>query len=604
VRSELTSDDIARRVEGQTVVSRFLATAAARPHAPALRWKESGEYRRLTFAEYAERAARVAGGLAGLGVERGSRVVLLMGNRPEFHIADVGALLLGATPISVYSSSSPEQIRYLVSHCAAHVAVVEHEGYLERLASVRRDLPELAHVVLVDAPRGAAPSGVTSWDALVHSAGPIDLTAAGAAVEPHDLATVIYTSGTTGEPKGVMLDHANVCWAIESLRLALGFSPEGFRIISYLPAAHVAERMTSHYSGAALGYEVTTCPDIRELGRYLAETRPQMFFGVPRTFEKIHGVVRGILAADPGRERAFDDALAVGARAAASRSEGTGLPRDLELAYASAEEEQLRPARELLGLDAVECAVTAAAPIPVEILEFFRALGVPLSELYGLSESSGPITWEPQRVRPGTVGVPIPGEEVRLADDGEVLCRGGNVFRGYLDDPAQTAEALDADGWLHSGDVGEFDADGYLRIIDRKKELIITAGGKNVAPAILEAELRAQPLIGQACVFGDDREYITALLVLDPDVVPAWAAMHGVDAASPERLVADPTVLHEIEQEVTAANEHFAHAEQVRRWTLLPGEWLPDSDELTATMKLRRRVIASKYASEIDALYR
>ena len=258
---------------------------------------------------------------------------------------------------------------------------------------------------------------------------------------------------------------------------------------------------------------------------------------------------------------------------------------------------------ELLGLDAAEMAVSGAAPIPVEILAFFRGLGLPLSEIYGLSETSGPLTWEPERVRLGTVGPPIPGLDLRLGSDGEVQCRGGNVFRGYLDDPARTAEALSADGWFSTGDIGELDPVGYLRIVDRKKELIITAGGKNISPANIEAALRAQPLIGQACVFGDGQPFIAGLLVLDPDVAPAWAAAHAVTDTAFDALADAPAVLAEIGREVDDANQRFARAEQVRKWVLLPDEWLPDSDELTPTMKLKRRGIAAKYAREIAELF-
>ncbi len=247
--------------------------------------------------------------------------------------------------------------------------------------------------------------------------------------------------------------------------------------------------------------------------------------------------------------------------------------------------------------------MTSAAPIPVEVLQFFRSAGVPLSELYGMSESTGPMTWDAVRVKPGTVGRAIPGMEVRLADDGEVIGRGGNVFRGYLNDPERTAEALDADGWLHTGDIGELDDEGYLRIVDRKKELIITAGGKNISPANLEAALKAQPLIGQACAVGDGEPYMAALLVLDADVVPAWAASHGATGTTLAELASDPVVLAEIEREVAVANERFSHTEAIREYTVLPDEWLPDTEELTPTMKLKRRGIAQKYAREIAALY-
>jgi long-chain acyl-CoA synthetase len=336
----------------------------------------------------------------------------------------------------------------------------------------------------------------------------------------------------------------------------------------------------------------------------LAETRPQILFGVPRTFEKIHSTVQAVLAADPGRAEVFAQALEVGGRVAEHRARGEALSVQLTAEYEHVDAESLRPARQLLGLDELRLAVTAAAPIPVEVLQFFRSVGVPLSELYGLSESTGPMTWDPVRVKPGTVGRAIPGMELRLADDGEVLGRGGNIFRGYLDDPERTAEALDADGWLHTGDIGTLDGEGYLRIVDRKKELIITAGGKNVSPANVEAALKAQPLIGQACVVGDGEPFIAALIVLDPDVVPAWAAGHGATGSTLAELAKDPVVRAEVEREVDVANERFSHAEAVRAFTVLPDEWLPDSEELTPTMKLKRRGIAAKYANEIAAFYR
>jgi long-chain acyl-CoA synthetase len=594
----ITNVDVAARVAGQTIPSRFLDTVRARPEAVALRWKEGESYRSHTFSEYADQAARASAALSGLGATRGTRIVLLLRNRPEFHVADLGALLAGATPISMYNSSSPEQILYLAGHSGAHIAIVEAGEFADRLLSVRASLPDLTHVIVV----GDAPAGTIAWSDVI-AADPVDLERGARVAQPHDLVTVIYTSGTTGEPKGVMLDHANICWTIESLRLAISFPTDGFRIVSYLPMAHIAERITSHYSGVSLGYEVTTCPDLRFLASYLNEARPELLFGVPRTYEKIHSGIRAVLAADPAREEVFEHALAVGARVAAAHAVGEEPTAEDAAAFGEIDRETLRPVRQLLGLDDLRVAVTAAAPIPVDILQFFRALGVPLSEMYGLSESSGPATWEPERVRPGAVGRAIPGVELRLGDDGEVLFRGGNVFRGYLGDADRTAEALDADGWLHSGDIGELDVDGYLRIVDRKKELIITAGGKNVSPANLEAALKAQPLIGQACVVGDDRPHVAALIVLDPDVAPVWAVQHGLSAATLPELAVDPDVRAEVAREVGEVNGKFSRAEHIRAFTVLGEDWLPDSEELTPTMKLKRRGILAKYAAEIDALY-
>jgi long-subunit acyl-CoA synthetase (AMP-forming) len=591
VDNVLTVDD--------TIPSRFLETVRGRSDSVAFRSPGGAE---LTFGAYGDRAARVARGLRELGVGHGDRVVMLIGNRPEFHVADMAVLLLGATPISIYNSSSPEQIRYLAGHARASVAIVEDVGYLERVTAVRDALPDLVHVVLIDGEPGPTDDIVT-WDGLLDF-DPLDLDVAALTAQPDDLATVIYTSGTTGPPKGVMLDHANICWTVDSIAAALDFSPEGYRIVSYLPMAHIAERLTTHYAGMVFGYEVTTCPDIRQLGATLAAARPQILFGVPRTYEKIHSGIQAALAIDASRAEAFAEALEVGARVADAQARDADIPSALQREFDEVDANVLRPVRQLLGLDAVDVAVTAAAPIPVEILGFFRALGLPLSEMYGLSESSGPLTWEPRRIRLGTVGHAIPGGEVRLAEDHEVLGRGGNIFRGYLDDPERTAEALDADGWLHTGDIGELDADGYLRIVDRKKEIIITAGGKNVSPANAEAALKAQPLIGQVCVVGDGEPFIAALIVLDPDVAPAWAAANGAASTESSALATDPVVLAEVAREVEEANRRFAHSEQIRKFAVLADEWLPDSDELTPTMKLKRHSIATKYAREIADLYR
>jgi long-chain acyl-CoA synthetase len=599
--AKVTSEDIAQVVAGRTVASQFRDTVRARPDHVALRWKDGDGWGEWTWADYADRACRVASALSDLGVRRGDRVVLMMGNRPEFHVADIAALLVGATPISIYNSSAPEQIQYLVQHCGAVAAVAGDIGYLERILKVRDELPCLQHVAIID-DDGRAPADVVQWDDW-GSVSPVDLDQATAIARPEDLATIIYTSGTTGPPKGVMLDHFNVTWTVESLGRALDFTdPTGFRLVSYLPMAHIAERMNSHYQGIAFGFEVTTCPEPSQVPRYLPEVRPQLLFAVPRIWEKMYAGVLAASSRDPDQARALEAAVAVGEQEQAYRARGEPLPPELAATYET-HAPTLALVRALLGLDQVVSAISGAAPIPREILVFFRALGVELSEIYGLSESSGPMTWTPVLVKVGTVGPPIPGCDVRLADDGEVLARGGNIFRGYLNDPVKTAEALDDDGWLHTGDIGQFDEDGYLRIVDRKKELIITAGGKNISPANLEAALKASPLIGQSCVIGDDRPFVSALLVLDPEVAPEWARAHDVEVGSVAALAHDPVVHAEIEREVTAANERFSNVERIKQFTVLGEEWLPDSEELTPTMKLKRRGIHAKYAAEIDAMY-
>jgi long-chain acyl-CoA synthetase len=582
-----------------TVTRQFAETVASHRDKVALRWKVGDAFAQWTWGEYAERAARLAGALGELGIGHGDRVVLLTRNRPEFHVADVAVMLCGATPISIYNSSAPDQIQYLVGHCGAVAAIVEDGAYLERLLSVRAELPALRTVAIIDVPAAGVPAGVLHWDDLVAHA-PVDLDAAAALAKPSDLATVIYTSGTTGPPKGVMLDHANIMWTVECYRATVDVEP-GWRTVSYLPMAHIAERMSSHYLGIATAFEVTTCPDPGQVVLYLGSVRPQSFFAVPRVWEKAYASLRAAVAVDPAKAEEFDRALEVGWEVSELRARGAEPTGELAEKFALVEP-SLGFVQGLIGLDEAIICVSGAAPIPFEVLRFFRAVGLPLSEIYGLSETSGPMTWEPYKVRIGTVGPPMPGIEVRLDPDGEVCCRGGNVFRGYLDDPVKTAEVLDADGWFHSGDIGSFDDAGYLRIIDRKKELIITAGGKNISPANLESALKSGELIGQACAIGDDRPFVSALIVLDPDAAPSWAHRHGIELPF-EELASNPEVLAEVQREVDTANDGFSHVEKIKKFKVLSHEWLPDSDELTPTMKLKRRGVHAKYAAEIEAMY-
>ena len=575
-----SSAEIDAAVAGQTVPSLLLQTVAARPDAVALRWRPLGSETAtasLTWSEYVDKACRVAAGLADLGVRPGDRVVMMMRNRPEFHYADVGVLLAGGTPISIYNSSSPEQIEYLAGHSEATAAIVGDIGMLERFLKVRGELPGLQKLVVLDDPDGLAPSDVVPFADLIGAA-PVDLDQAAGRVRPEDLLTLIYTSGTTGPPKGVMISHYNLCWVVESMVRATGEKITGWRQVSYLPMAHIAERWLTHYLHIADGTDVTTCPEPTELASYLREVRPEHFLGVPRVWEKIYGGITAAMAADPDKQAAFQRALEVG------------------------DDAVLAPVRAMVGLDQCRIAITGAAPIPRPVLDFFLAVGVPLTEVYGMSEATGPTNWSRQ-IRPGTVGPPIPGQEMKFLDDGEVCIRGGNVFAGYLKDPDRTAEALDDEGWLHTGDVGELDEAGYLKIVDRKKELIITAGGKNISPANLEAAVKSYPLIGQACPIGDGRPYMAALIVLDPDVAPTWAKSRGIDFTNMADLSAHPDVRAEVERCVADSNSRFSQVEQIKKFTILPTEWLPDSDELTPTMKLKRRGVLQKYSGEIEALY-
>jgi long-subunit acyl-CoA synthetase (AMP-forming) len=601
--AKLTSEDLDREVAGRTVPSEFLKTVRAHADRAALRWRRSdGSLGEWTFRNYADRTARVAGALRQRGVRRGDRIVLMMKNRPEFHAVDMAAAFLGATPISIYNSSSPEQIGYLVDHCGARLGVVEDESFLERFRAVRERLPRLEQLGVLDASGAASGDAAFTWDLLLDEL-PADLDELATNARPEDLATVIYTSGTTGPPKGVMITHRNVAWTVESLKRTIDF-PEyvGKKLISYLPMAHIAERMTSHYQQVFLGYEVTTCPDPAKIAEYARLVRPNFMFGVPRVWEKVYAGVNAALAADPDKQGKFTEAVEAARPIARALAWGDATPEQRKT-WEFLDTVAFSTVRQLVGLDQLELAITGAAPIPAEMLEWFRAIGIPLAEIYGMSESSGPMTFSAWKVKPGTVGRAIVGCDVRLAEDGEVICRGGNVFPGYLDDPEKTAEALDGEGWLHSGDIGEVDADGYFRIVDRKKELIITAGGKNISPANLEANLKMIPLVGQACAIGDRRPFVSALLILDPDAARTFATREGIAYGSLSELAAHPRVQAVVQEGLEKAMTPFNNAERVKKVKILGEEWLPDSECLTPTSKLKRRGILQKYAKEIESLY-
>jgi long-chain acyl-CoA synthetase len=554
-----------------------------------------------TWAEVGDRSARLAAAFARLGLTRGDRVLLFLRNRPEFHAVDLGALLAGGTPLSIYNSSSPEQVAQLAAHSRARIAVVDDVEFLERLLKVRDELPELREIVVADDPDGLRPAGVHLLADLFDDE-PVDLAAAAAAVRPDDLATVIYTSGTTGAPKGVMLTHANIRAQCVGYRELIG-PVEDRRTVSYLPMAHIAERMITHYGWMWVRSTVTCCPDQSLLIAYLRQVRPSDLFGPPRVFEKLKaGIQAAVAAAGPEKAAGFEQALAVGTEVAQLRGADQPLPPDLQAAWDQLDAAVFAPMRANVGLDKVHYCFSGAAPLPVHVMHFLRAIGLPFSEVYGMSENTGGMNWDPYRVKPGTVGRPFPGVEVRLGDDGEVLARGAIISPGYLDDPERSADTFDADGWLHTGDIGRIDPDGYLSIVDRKKELIITAGGKNISPANLEALLKSLPLVGQACVVGDRRPYLVALLVLDPEVAPGWARSVGVSGTLAE-LAAAPEVRAELERGVAEVNGHVSRVEGIKKFAILPDEWVPDSAQLTATMKLKRRGVLSAYADVIEDLY-
>jgi long-chain acyl-CoA synthetase len=567
-------DVIADALSQPTLCAAFDVTSQAHADRTALRVLDGSI--EWTWSEYRSKVAAAAAGLAADGVAAGSAVALLLGNRPEAYVADAAAMHLGATPFSVYHTNPAAQIVPLLENSGARILVTE-PVYLD-VARATRDLAggDL-QLVVVDGDG----SDHDTFDELLalEPTGGFDFDATWRQVDPGAVAMIVYTSGTTGAPKGVQHTHDGLLYGLRCMYDFRPVTPNG-RVVSYLPMAHIAERFLSHYCSMAYGLEITCCADPKQLARTLATTRPTRLMGVPRIYEKLAAAIHAMAAADP------DLAVAIEAALARVRAEQAGhaAPR-----LAPEHERTLAALRAKLGLDALEWTAVAAAPTPLEVLELFHAIGVEMLEFWGMTECMFAVSNPPGGARLGTVGVPVPGVEISLADDGEVLVRGMTVTVGYRGEPEETRRTIDADGWLHSGDVAQRDADGYLRIVDRKKELIINSGGKNMSPSKIESTVRSGcPLIAQVVAIGDRRPYVTALVVLDEE------AARGVPEDEAQAIVGGA---------VAAANEHLARVEQVKRFTILPAAWAPGGDELTPTMKLKRRPIAEKYADEIEAMY-
>jgi long-chain acyl-CoA synthetase len=560
-----------------------------------------------TWREYAALVGRYAGGLYGLGVRRGDAVGLMLANRPEFFMVDTAAQHLGATPFSVYNTSSPSQVAYLLGDAGNRVVITERQ-FLPTIRAAMQEGGVVEHIVVIDPDEAAGddtPATMTLDDLAAQAPADFDLAATAGAVQPGDVATLIYTSGTTGPPKGVELTHSNLVAQWNMLVRTWPIQPGG-RVLSFLPSAHIADRTVGIYMANNLGYTVTCCPDYTTLGAALAEIRPTVFLAVPRIWEKFKASVEAqIASSSPEVREAYRDAMEANIARVRAEQSGQELDPDTARRAREGDEKVFAGIRAKLGLDQAEALMVGAAPTPMPVHEFFAAIGLMLSELWGMSELSPIATWNRKgKIKLGTCGQAIPGVDVRLAEDGEVLVGGPIVMRGYRNQPEKTAEAIDENGYMHSGDIGEFDDEGYLKIVDRKKELIINAAGKNMSPANIESELKsASVLIGQAVCIGDGRSYNVALLVLDPDAVPAFAAEHGIDTTDLAAFSQEPAVQAEVGAAVERANARLSRVEQLKRWTLLPSEWLPASDELTPTMKLRRKPISAKYAEEIEALY-
>lgn len=594
-----------------TLPARLLHWERATPNRVALRHRDLGLWREYTWSEYAERSARAGLGLLELGVNAGDRVAIVGDNRPEWLFSDIGIQGIGAVVVGVYATSPADEVHYVLEHSGSVVAVLEDEEQLDKVLAVRERLPALRHIVLME-PRGAthhlADGTAMTFDALLEMGRArerAEFDARVAALESSALAVLVYTSGTTGPPKGAMLTHANLDSAATSVPSAFASSQED-EVLSYLPLCHIAERIFSVIAPLAVGARVSFGGGADELVADLREVQPTLFFGVPRVWEKmLAGIEIRMADASWLKRKNFHFWMGVGRRLARKRLDRTPLTmvdRVLEtlgwlLLY--------RPLRERLGMARVRFAGSGAAPVAPQVIEAFWSLGVRIREVYGQTEGTGLATYTPENdVRPGSVGKAYDSLALRIADDGEILIRGDCVFAGYYRNEAATLDTVDADGWLHSGDVGVLSDDGVLTITDRKKDLIITAGGKNISPSWIENKLKVSPWVREAIVIGDRRKYCVALIGIELDSVSDWATRRRLSFTTYKDLSEQPEVRALIAEWVESVNADLAPVEQIKRFALLPKPLDHDEGELTATQKVKRRAIERMFKDSIEELYR
>ncbi|RSS82968.1 long-chain fatty acid--CoA ligase [Streptomyces sp. WAC06614] len=575
---------------------------------PALSWRTAPDagWTTLSWSEVRRKVAVLAAGYAALGVGRGDHVLIMMGNRPEHWLTDLALVHLGAVPVTVYGTSAPEQVAHIARHSRARIALVEGARELPRWEPLLDDPSAALDRLVVAEPAEAGPH--TPYASLYATGarryGSEAFEKAWQEARPEDPLTVVYTSGTTGDPKGVRLSHRNIL--LQAVRLDHRVDlPEHAEHLCYLPFAHIAERLLGIYLPLLRAAHVRLCADPAAVAGAVRELHPVQFFGVPRVWEKLAASVRAVLARLPEEQRRVVERANELARARAGhRERREEVPAELAAAYARAKEEVLDPLLGLAGLDRLVWTASATAPMPLDVVRFWAGFGITIMDAWGLTETSGVCTVNsPDGFRLGSVGRPIEGLELRVAEDGEILTRGATVFSGYLRPDGSVESACDAEGWFPTGDVGRIDEDGFLWLTDRKKELIITSNGKNVSPALVENTVKEHPLIGQALVHGDGRSYLVALLVLDPELAPVWAASRGIEAPSLTALAAHPAVREELDRAVASANARLNRTEQIKRYRLLTEEWGPETGELTPSLKLRRRVVRARYAEVLDALY-
>ncbi|MGH3362836.1 MAG: AMP-dependent synthetase/ligase [Nocardioides sp.] len=606
---------IEEQVAGRTLIDALADTVGQyaneaaysdRHHAP-----EGESWRSFTWTETRDLGLDAAAGLIELGVQPGDTIAIMATNRVEHVVADIGGVHAAATPMSIYNTLSPEQVAFVAGEARPVVAVLEGADQVSRWT---RALAEgsTGKVVVMDP--SAAPADddrFSTWDDLLaagrarREAQPEELEQRHQALDADAPATILYTSGTTGNPKGVVLTHHNVLYEAASTLEAAGIQGRQTQV-SYLPFAHIAERVLGIYGPQIEGSHQYCIGDPAELLGALGEVHPTAFFGVPRVWEKIKTGLSAKLAADdnPDNVTLVQDSMAAGLAWVEAQEVGGTMTPEIEENYRKAEEAILGFLKLLLGLDKVEWAGSAAAPMALEVAKFMAGLGLKVYDVYGMTETCGAVTANgPGGFKLGTVGRPTPGMEVRLGEDGEVLVRGPVITPGYHRQEEATRTLVDDDGWVHSGDIGTLDDDGFFAIVDRKKELIITSGGKNIAPSNIENYRKESPIIGHAMAVGDNRPYVVAVLTLDGEVAPLVAQKLGVEFTDLADLAQKPEIRAMAQDAVDKANERLSRPEQVKAFELLPTEWTAESEELTPTLKLKRRVVNTKYSDVLDRLY-
>jgi len=582
----------------------FKETADKNASRVALKHKVGGQWKETTWKDYYQQVRTTARAFMALGLEKGKAVSILGNNCPQWFISDLAGVFAGAVPGGIYVTNTPDQCQYIASHSEANIAVVENAEQLAKFKKIKDQLPDLKAIVLMN---GSDPDPmVHAWNEMPKLAEKVsekELEERIKVQKPDDCCTLIYTSGTTGNPKGVMISHDNITWTTQQvINLVKGNQED--QIISYLPLSHIAEQVVSLHSPYLMGCTVWFAESLDKLGENLTEVHPTLFVGVPRVWEKIQAKMMAAGAQNPPLKKK----IAAWARKqglAGGYAEQEGKPKPFF--YGLANKLVFSKVREKLGFDRCRVFISTAAPISMDTLEFFLSLGLPLTEVYGMSECTGPATVslpEPFKYRTGWAGPQVPGTTNKIAEDGEVLMKGRHVFKGYFKNDTATAESLDKDGWLHSGDVGKIDDKGLLKITDRKKELIITAGGENIPPAVLEAKLKTISAVANVVVIGDRRKYMSAIFTLDPEKINQEIQNAGSPAKNMAEAAKCPKFNAYIQKKLDEVNATFARVETIKKFIILPTEFSVEGDELTPTMKLKRRIINTKYATEIENMYK